>query len=140
MRQIINRQKQEKELVASSDFIKRDVAEKIDTYLEQDIIKVVTGVRRCGKSIFSFMVLQEADFGYINFDEKELTHQAGYEGCHPSSHGLYSYCHCLRDPGLPSSHFQSGTNLILLPLNSSSPSMEDTSILSSSIPFDMKNT
>jgi len=79
VRQIIKRQKQEKELVASSDFIKRDVAEKIDTYLEQDIIKVVTGVRRCGKSIFSFMVLKEADFGYINFDEKELTALENYD-------------------------------------------------------------
>jgi len=79
MRQIIKRQKQEKELVASSDFIRRDMAEKIDTYLEQDIIKVVTGVRRCGKSIFSFMVLQEADFGYINFDEKELTALENYD-------------------------------------------------------------
>lgn len=79
MRQIIKRQKQEKELVASSNFISRDMAEKIETYLEQDIIKVVTGVRRCGKSIFSFMVLQEADFGYINFDEKELTALENYD-------------------------------------------------------------
>ncbi len=79
MRQIIKRQKQEKELVTSSDFISRDMAEKIDTYLKKDLIKVVTGVRRCGKSIFSFMVLQEADFGYINFDEKELTTLENYD-------------------------------------------------------------
>ena len=79
MRQIIKRQKQEKELVASSDFISRDVAEKVDTYLKQDIIKVVTGVRRCGKSIFCFMMLQEADFGYVNFDEKELAGLENYD-------------------------------------------------------------
>ena len=52
MRQIIERQKQEKEQVIGSDFVRRDVTEKIDTYLQQDIIKVVTGVRRSGKSIF----------------------------------------------------------------------------------------
>jgi len=51
MRQIIKRQKQEKEQVTGSDFVRRDVTGKIDTYLQQDIIKVVTGVRRCGKSI-----------------------------------------------------------------------------------------
>jgi predicted AAA+ superfamily ATPase len=79
MRQIIKRQKQEKELVISSDFISRDMAEKIDTYLKKDLIKVVTGARHCGKSIFSFMVLQEADFGYINFDEKELTTLENYD-------------------------------------------------------------
>ena len=78
MRQIIKRQKQEKELVISSDYIRRDVAEKVKTYLKQDIIKVVTGVRRCGKSIFCFMVLKDDDFGYVNFDEKEL---AGLDNC-----------------------------------------------------------
>ena len=58
MRQIIKRQKQEKEQVTGSDFVRRDVTVKIDVYLQQDIIKVVTGVRRCGKSIFCFMVLR----------------------------------------------------------------------------------
>ena len=72
MRQIIKRQKQEKEQVAGSDFVRRDVTGKIDTYLRQDIIKVVTGVRRCGKSIFCFMVLKGTDFGYVNFDENSF--------------------------------------------------------------------
>jgi len=67
MRQIIKRQKQEKELVTSSDFVRWDVTVKIDAYLQQDIIKVVTGARRCGKSIFCFMVLKGTKFGYVNF-------------------------------------------------------------------------
>lgn len=79
MRQIIKRQKQEKEQVAGSDFVRRDVTGKIDTYLRQDIIKVVTGVRRCGKSIFCFMVLKGTDFGYVNFDEKELVGLENYD-------------------------------------------------------------
>jgi len=79
MRQIIKRQKQEKEQVTGSDFVRRDVTGKIDTYLRQDIIKVVTGVRRCGKSIFCFMVLKGTDFGYVNFDEKELAGLENYD-------------------------------------------------------------
>ena len=79
MRQIIKRQKQEKEQVTGSDFVRRDVTGKIDAYLRQDIIKVVTGVRRCGKSIFCFMVLKGTDFGYVNFDEKELAGLENYD-------------------------------------------------------------
>jgi len=79
MRQIIKRQKQEKEQVTGSDFVRRDVTEKIDTYRQKDIIKVVTGVRRCGKSIFCFMVLKGTDFGYVNFDEKELAGLGNYD-------------------------------------------------------------
>lgn len=79
MRQIIKRQKQEKEQVSGSDFVRRDVTVKIDTYLQKAIIKVVTGVRRCGKSIFCFMVLKGTKFGYVNFDEKELAGLANYD-------------------------------------------------------------
>jgi len=79
MRQLIKRQKQEKELVTGSDFVRRDVTGKIDAYLQKEIIKVVTGVRRCGKSIFCFMVLKGTKFGYVNFDEKELAGLANYD-------------------------------------------------------------
>ncbi len=79
MRQNIKRQKLEKERVISSDLVKREVAENIETYLRHDIIKVVTGVRRSGKSIFCFMVLDDADFGYVNFDEKEITGLDNYD-------------------------------------------------------------
>jgi len=79
MRQIIKRQKLEKERVTNSDLVKRDVAGNIDTYLQKDIIKVVTGVRRSGKSIFCFMVLDDANFGYVNFDEKEIAGLDNYD-------------------------------------------------------------
>lgn len=79
MRQSIQRQKLEKERGAGSDLVKRDVAENIESYLRHDIIKVVTGVRRSGKSIFCFMVLDDVDFGYVNFDEKEIAELDNYD-------------------------------------------------------------
>ena len=79
MRQSIQRQKLEKERVAGSDLVKRNVAENIESYLRHDLIKVVTGVRRSGKSIFCFMVLDDVDFGYVNFDEKEIAELDNYD-------------------------------------------------------------
>jgi hypothetical protein len=79
MREIIQRQKLEKEHILNSDFIRRDVSGKIDTYLKEDIIKVVSGVRRCGKSVFCFLVLNGNNFGYVNFDEKELAGLKNYD-------------------------------------------------------------
>lgn len=73
------RQKQEKEQVTGANYVMRGVAGNIETYLRQDIIKVVTGVRRCGKSIFCFMVLKDTNFGYVNFDEKEVAELDNYD-------------------------------------------------------------
>ena len=79
MRQVIKRQKLEKEQITNSDLVKRDVAGNIGTYLNKDIIKVVTGVRRSGKSIFCFMMLEGANVGYVNFDEKEMADLENYD-------------------------------------------------------------
>lgn len=36
------------------------------------MIKVITGVRRCGKSVFSFLSLRDRDYAYINFDDERI--------------------------------------------------------------------
>lgn len=79
MREVILRQKQEKEKRLKAGFVEREVSGKVSKYLQQDIIKVVTGVRRCGKSVFCFMALKDVPFAYVNFDEKELAKAKNYE-------------------------------------------------------------
>ncbi|MBI4896073.1 MAG: ATP-binding protein [Candidatus Aenigmarchaeota archaeon] len=79
MREIILRQKQEKEQVLKTAFVDREVSKKIEKYLQSDIIKVVSGIRRCGKSVLCFMALRNKGFAYVNFDEKELTEAKNYD-------------------------------------------------------------
>ncbi len=79
MREVILRQKQEKEQILKTAFVPREVSKKIEKYVQSDIIKVVTGVRRCGKSVFCFMALRNKDFAYVNFDEKELAEAKNYD-------------------------------------------------------------
>lgn len=79
MREIILRQKLEKERFLKAPLVERDISEKFAKHIQQDIIKVITGARRCGKSVFSIMALRGFPFGYVNLDEKELTEAKNYD-------------------------------------------------------------
>lgn len=40
--------------------------------IDSNLIKVVTGVRRSGKSVFSFQLLHKRTYAYVNFDDERL--------------------------------------------------------------------
>jgi hypothetical protein len=72
MVEILSRQKEEVERVLSSKIVPRELAGALAKELKKPICKVVTGVRRSGKSFLSFLLLRNLDFGYVNFDERAL--------------------------------------------------------------------
>ena len=41
-------------------------------YLSHPFIFITTGIRRCGKSIYSLLLVQGKDFGYVNFDDERF--------------------------------------------------------------------
>lgn len=49
--------------------------------LENDLIKVITGPRRCGKSFFAINELKQkvGNFGYVNFDDDRLSGIKNYD-------------------------------------------------------------
>ncbi len=69
---ILARQKEEIESRMAQRIVERDIKRNIEKVLNVDIIKVITGVRRSGKSVLSIDLLKNKDFGYVNFDEREL--------------------------------------------------------------------
>ncbi len=75
LQQIIERQKKEIEEKLKQTIIDREILKKLRKNLENDIIKVLTGIRRSGKSTLAILLLKDKNFGYVNFDEKELTKQ-----------------------------------------------------------------
>ncbi len=89
MRDIILRQKQEIERILKSGTVEREMSEKFGKYAEQDIIKAIIGVRRCGKSVFCLMGLKNAKFAYVNFDEKALTELENYDEVLKYVHEIY---------------------------------------------------
>jgi len=72
---IVERQRNEIEEKLKQKIIEREVPESFKKDIEKDIIKIITGVRRSGKSTLALLLLKGKNFGYLNFDEKELIDQ-----------------------------------------------------------------
>jgi len=72
-KEIILEQKREAENVLKDKaIIKREVEAKIDRSLKDNLVKVIIGVRRSGKSILAHRLLQNKTYGYLNFDDERL--------------------------------------------------------------------
>ena len=69
---VVERQRNEIEEKLKQRIIEREVPESFKRNIEKEIIKIITGVRRGGKSTLAILLLKGKNFGYLNFDEKEL--------------------------------------------------------------------
>lgn len=72
LKSTVLKQKQEKERLLSLPYIERTKKKEANKWLDSDLIKVVLGPRRAGKSVFSLMLLKERPFAYFNFDDESL--------------------------------------------------------------------
>ena len=73
IRRILADQKKELEdKFKSEKIVKREFEEKAKEFINSKLIKVTTGIRRCGKSFFTALLLKDLNFAYVNFDERVL--------------------------------------------------------------------
>ena len=72
LKEIIFQHKREKELFLSKEYILREKLDFAKKFLKTDLIKVITGPRRAGKSVFAILLLKDQDFAYLNFDDENL--------------------------------------------------------------------
>lgn len=71
---IIKEQREElRDIENRERLIKRELLQKAVSYLKYPNILAVTGIRRCGKSILSYLLAKDKSFGYINFDDERLS-------------------------------------------------------------------
>lgn len=73
LKNIILKQKQEKERLTSLNYIERTKSYFAEKWLDSNLIKVILGPRRAGKSVFALMLLKNRPFMYFNFDDEILT-------------------------------------------------------------------
>ena len=75
IKHVITSQREEmEELFKREKIIERDIiTERLKKYLSHPNILAILGVRRCGKSLFSWILLNNEKYGYINFFDERLT-------------------------------------------------------------------
>ena len=72
IKSVIARQKDELRGILNQRLIERESKRVIKKFMDKDIVKIITGIRRSGKSVLSLLLLKDREFGYVNFDEKLL--------------------------------------------------------------------
>ncbi|MBW8048906.1 MAG: ATP-binding protein [Cytophagales bacterium] len=72
IKQILFEQKEEISRIFTKKIIDREILHQIKSFSQTELIKVIMGVRRCGKSTLAHQILKDINYGYINFDDERL--------------------------------------------------------------------
>ncbi len=70
---LLRDQKQElEECLGKKRIIQREAEGCFGAASRSKLVKVISGVRRCGKSVFAYTSLKDQNFAYMNFDDERL--------------------------------------------------------------------
>lgn len=72
MKTTILNQRAERDELLSRPYQQRYTKYDADELLHNPLIKLITGPRRVGKSVFALLMLQGKNFAYLNFDDNQL--------------------------------------------------------------------
>lgn len=72
MKTTILNQRAERDELLSRPYQQRHTKYDADELLQNPLIKLITGPRRVGKSVFALLMLQGKNFAYLNFDDNLL--------------------------------------------------------------------
>ena len=70
---VVKEQREELESIERTEnIVSREGLEAVEKALKFPNILAILGVRRCGKSIFAYLLSKGKNFGYVNFDDERL--------------------------------------------------------------------
>lgn len=72
MKNIILKQRAERDDLALRPYYTRKHIQDVAPYLEANVIKLITGPRRAGKSVYALQILSGKKYAYLNFDDTQL--------------------------------------------------------------------
>lgn len=73
LKQLLKDQKAElQEEMEKKNLVEREAQQGFKNFASSKLIKVISGIRRSGKSVFTYMQLKDKEFGYVNFDDERL--------------------------------------------------------------------
>ena len=79
MREIALAHKSERDKLSNGVYVPREGLSSARQNMENDLIKVIIGPRRAGKSVFAMQLLKGIDFAYLNFDDERLLDVTDYD-------------------------------------------------------------
>lgn len=79
MKEIVLSQKIERDEFLRGKYIPREGIESAKGALQTNLVKVIIGPRRAGKSVFSIQMLEGLNFAYLNFDDERLVNISDYD-------------------------------------------------------------
>ena len=79
MRDVILGHKEERDELLRTKYIKRNGLDNARQSINNNLIKVIIGPRRAGKSVFGIQMLEGLDFAYLNFDDERLVDISDYD-------------------------------------------------------------
>ena len=155
LQETILQQKVERNKLIQIDYQPRCYHEQVEKYLKSNLMKLITGPRRAGKSVFSLLLLRGKRFAYLNFDDAKLLKEFDEEHIMQVLKEVYSdYDYLLLDEpqNLPnwdlwvSKLYRRGYNLVITGSNSNLLSSEMASLLTGRylsievLPFSLRET
>lgn len=72
LKTVILQQKEERDMLLKRKYQKRISTQENADFLASGLIKLITGPRRAGKSVFALQMLSDKNFAYLNFDDELL--------------------------------------------------------------------
>lgn len=79
IKETILQQKNDQANLLKNQYIQRDALDSVLGQIDTPLIKIVTGPRRAGKSVFALMLLKDKNFAYLNFDDENLVKVENYD-------------------------------------------------------------
>jgi len=79
MKEIVLSQKIERDELLGGRYVQREGLKRARESLQGNLIKVIIGPRRAGKSVFSIQMLEGLNFAYLNFDDERLVSTSDYD-------------------------------------------------------------
>lgn len=138
MKVIISKLKEERDLLLSKPYQTRYHADQIDDARRSPLIKLITGPRRAGKSVFALQMLKGTNFAYLNFDNEQFLSNFDEDRVEQALEEVFpAYTHLMLDeiqnlPGWDlwvSKLYRRGVNLVVTGSNAKLLSSEMATVL-----------
>lgn len=85
----MKKQKNEMEALLQKPYIERNKTADAKKQVLSDLVKVVIGPRRAGKSVFTAHLFKDKKPAYVNFDQEDLARLNNYDDLIKELHALY---------------------------------------------------